>query len=254
VISLDHSRALPAAVVSLGFALLARGLRAVSDGGALAGAVIAFLLMWAAGLAAFLPLVALFLLTLVATRWRSERKRNLGVAERRSGRSASQVIANLGAAGICSCAAAIYSQHSDILLVGAMAAMAEAAADTVSSEAGQAVVTQPRLIVGFRPAPTGTNGAISLEGTLAGCIAASVVAWTATFVGVVPWIAAPVITVAGICGMLFDSALGATLENGGRMGNDSVNFVSTVFAADLALVAVLVLERAVRWAPLVDLR
>jgi uncharacterized protein (TIGR00297 family) len=254
VINLDHSRALPAAVVSLGFALLARGLRAVSDGGALSGAFIAFLLMWAAGLAAFFPLVALFILTLVVTRWRSERKRNLGVAERGSGRSASQVIANLGAAGLCACAAAISPQHSDILLVGAMAALAEAAADTVSSEAGQAVVTQPRMIVGFRPAPTGTNGAISLEGTLAGCIAASVVAWTATFFGVVPWIAAPVITVAGICGMLFDSVLGATLENSGKMGNDSVNFVSTVFAADLALAAVLVLERAVRWTPLADLR
>lgn len=240
--------------MSLGFALLARLLRAVSDGGALAGAVIAFLLMWAAGLAGFLPLVSVFVLTLIATRWRSERKRTLGVAERGSGRRASQVVANLGAAGICAAAAAIFTQHSDIFLVGAMAAMAEAAADTVSSEAGQAAATQPRMIVGFRPAAIGTNGAISLEGTLAGCIAASVVAWTGTFFGVVPWITAPVITVAGICGMLFDSVLGATLENDGRMGNDSVNFVSTVFAADMAVVAVVVLERAVRWTPLADLR
>ena len=254
MISLDHSRALPAAVVSLGFALLARGLRAVSDGGALAGAVIAFLLIWAAGLAAFLPLVAVFVLTLLTTRWRSERKRNLGVAERRSGRTASQVVANLGAAGICACSAAVFPLRSDILMVGAMAALAEAAADTVSSEAGQAVTTRPRMIVGFRPAPVGTNGAISLEGTLAGGIAASVVAGAATFFGVVPWIAAPVITVAGICGMLFDSVLGATLQNAGKMGNDSVNFVSTIFAADLALVAVIVLERLVRSTPLVDLR
>ena len=254
MISLDHSRALPAAVVSLGFALLARGLQAVSDGGALAGAVIAFLFMWAAGLAALLPLVMLFILTLIATRWRNERKRSLGVAERGSGRLASQIVANLGTAGICACAAALFPQRSVILLVGAMAALAEAAADTVASEAGQAVVAQPRMIVGFRPAPTGTNGAISLEGTLAGCIAASVLAWTATFFGVVPWIVAPVITVAGICGMLFDSVLGATLENGGKMGNNSVNFVSTVFAADLALGAVVVLERALRWTPLADLR
>lgn len=254
MISLEHSRVLPAAVVSLGFALLARGLRAVSDGGALAGVVIAFLLMWAAGLAAFVPLVAVFFLTLIATRWRSERKRNLGVAERRSGRTSSQVFANLGAAGICAGAAAVFPQQSDILLVGAIAAMAEAAADTVSSEAGQAVATQPRLIVGFRPAAIGTNGAVSLEGTLAGCIAASVVAWTGTFFGVVPWIAAPVITIAGICGMLFDSVLGATLENAGKLGNDSVNFVSTVFAANLALLVAFLLEHVLRWIPLADLR
>lgn len=244
MISLDHTRALPAAVVALGFALLARGMRAVSDGGALIGAFIAFLLITSAGLTAFLPLVVVFVLTLLATRWRGERKRSLGVAERRGGRKASQVLANLGAAGLCAAAATVFRQQSDILLVGAMAALAEAAADTVSSEAGQAVDTQPRMIVGFRPAAVGTNGAVSLGGTLAGCIAASVVAWTGSFFGVVPWIMAPVIAIAGICGMLFDSVLGATLENRGKMGNDSVNFVSTVLAANLALCAALMLERA----------
>ena len=54
------------------------------------------------------------------------------------------------------------------LLVGAMAALAEAAADTVSSEVGQAVARQPRMILGFTPAPVGTNGAVTVEGTLAG--------------------------------------------------------------------------------------
>ena len=230
--------------MALGFALLARGMRAVSDGGALMGAVIAFVLISAAGLAGFLPLVAVFVVTLLATHWRRERKRSLGVAERGSGRTASQVLANLGAAGLCAAAAAIFPQQANVLLTGAMAAMAEAAADTVSSEAGQAVASQPRMIVGFGRAPIGTNGAISLEGTLAGGIAASLVAWTGTFFGVVPWTSAPIITVVAICGMLIDSVLGATLENRGKLGNDSVNFVSTVFAADLALLVAVVLERA----------
>jgi uncharacterized membrane protein len=56
----------------------------------------------------------------------------------------------------------------------------------------------------------------------------------------------PVIALAAIAGMLFDSVLGATFENRGRMGNDSVNFVSTVCAADLALLAAVVLEKARR--------
>ena len=76
-------------MVAIVFAVLARVMGAVSDGGALAGIVIAFLLMFAAGLGGFLPLLTVLVLTLLATRWRSERKRGLGVAERGGGRTAS---------------------------------------------------------------------------------------------------------------------------------------------------------------------
>lgn len=234
---------LPAAVVAVGFAVLARALRAVTDGGALAGAVIAFILIVAGGLWAFVPLIAVFVVTLLATRWRAERKRSIGIAERSGGRNAGQVIANLGAAGLCGLAAVVFPRYSGSLLLGAMAVLAEAAADTVSSEAGQAVAAEPRLILGLARAPVGTNGAISLEGTFAGCIAASLVAWTATLCGVMAWRWAPIIAAAGAAGMLFDSVLGAGFENRGKMGNDAVNFVSTVFAADLALLAVMLLER-----------
>jgi uncharacterized protein (TIGR00297 family) len=242
LISLHHSNALPAALVAIGFAIVARLMGAVSDGGALIGIAIAFLLMVAAGVAGLLPLLGVLLLTLLATRWRSERKRNLGVAEHGSGRTASQVAANLGATALCAAAVIVFPRHSGILMVGAMAALAEAAADTVSSEAGQAAAKQARMILDLRPATIGTNGAVSLEGTLAGCVAAFIVAWVSKYFGVIPSRWGPVIAVAGIAGMLLDSVLGATLENRGKMGNDSVNFVSTVFAADLAILAVLIVE------------
>jgi uncharacterized protein (TIGR00297 family) len=230
-------------MVALGFALLARALRAVTDGGALMGAGIAFVLMLAGGLWAFLPLCAVLVVTMLATRWRAERKMRLGVAERTGGRTARQVLANLGAAGLCAVAIRIFPRGSAALMVGAMAALAEAAADTVSSEAGQAVASRPRMIVGLQTVAPGTNGAVSLEGTFAGCIAASIVAWTATLAGIVEWRWAPIIAVAGVAGMLFDSIMGACFENHGKMGNDSVNFVSTVFAADAAMLAVLLLSR-----------
>jgi uncharacterized protein (TIGR00297 family) len=244
LLSFDHSNALPAAVVAIGLATLARFMGAVSDGGALAGILVAFVLMVAAGLGGLIPLLAILVLTLLATRWRSERKRNLGVAERGSGRTASQVAANLGAAALCAVAVIVFPRHSSVLMVGAMAALAEAAADTVSSEIGQAAAKQVRMILNFQLAPIGTNGAISLEGTFAGCMAGFIVAWVSAFFGVVAGRWAPVIVVAGIAGMLFDSVLGVTLENRGKMGNDSVNFVSTVFAADLAIIIVLAVEGA----------
>jgi uncharacterized protein (TIGR00297 family) len=240
---LIHTRGLPAIVVALGFALVARVLGAVTDGGAMAGVLIAVALIMAAGFAGFVPLVAVFVLTLVSTRWGYNRKLRLGVAERRRGRRASQVLANLAPAALCALPAIWLPELSSLLLAGSIAALAEAAADTVSSEIGQATGRGAYLITDFRDVPIGTNGAISLEGTLSGCVAASVVAWISAAYGVLDWRWTFVVTFAGIGGMFLDSLMGATWERAGRMGNDSVNFVSNIFAADAALIAILIANR-----------
>ena len=101
VTNLIHARALPAAVVAVVFAIVARAMGSVTDGGALAGVLVAFVLMLAGGFAGFIPLLTLFLLTVISTRWGYGRKQRLGVAERKRGRKASQVLANLGAAAAC---------------------------------------------------------------------------------------------------------------------------------------------------------
>jgi uncharacterized protein (TIGR00297 family) len=246
VTSLFHSRRLPAAVVAIGFAVIARTLGAVTDGGALMGVLVAFVLMLAAGVAGFAPLLTVFVITVLATRLGYARKQQLGVAERGPGRSASQVLANLGATTLCALPVIWFPRLTGILLTGAMAALAEAAADTASSEIGQATVRAAYMITDFREAPIGTNGAISVVGTLAGGVAACLVAWVSAFFAVVSWNWTPLIALAGIAGMFFDSILGATWENSGKMGNDSVNFVSTVFAADLALTAAVVMEKVGR--------
>lgn len=243
VTSLLHSRAIPPAVLAIAFALLARMMGAVTAGGALAGMVVAFILMLTSGFAGFMPLLALFVLTVFSTRWGRGRKQRLGVAERRHGRRASQVVANLGAAAACALPVLWFPRVTELLLVGAMAALAEAAADTVSSEIGQAATRSAYMITDFRDVPIGTNGAISIEGTIAGCVAACIIAWVSAAFGLVDWRWTFVIAFAGIGGMFLDSVMGATWENSGRMGNDSVNFVSTVFAADVAIIVGMILAR-----------
>ncbi len=244
--SLFHARGLPAAVVAIGFAVIARTLGAVTDGGALMGVLVAFVLMLAAGVAGFVPLLTVFVITVLATRLGYARKQQLGMAERGPGRSASQVLANLGATTLCALPVICVPRLTGILLPGAIAALAEAAADTASSEIGQATARAAYMITDFREAPIGTNGAISVVGTLAGCVAACLVAWVSAFFQVVSWNWTPLIALAGIAGMFFDSVLGATWENSGKMGNDAVNFVSTVFAADLALTVAMVMENVGR--------
>ena len=230
-------------MVAIALALVARALGSVTDAGAMAGILVAFILMMACGFSGFIPLVVLFLLTVISTRWGRARKQRLGVAEHRRGRTASQVLANLSAASLCVLPVFWFSELNELLFVAAMAALAEAAADTVSSEVGQATARGAYMITDFRDVPIGTNGAISVEGTLSGCVAASIISWVSASSGLIDWRWTPLIAFAGIGGMFVDSLMGATWETAGKLGNDSVNFVSTIFAADLALVAGMIMQR-----------
>ena len=65
-------------MVAIGFAVVARAMGSVTDGGALVGVLVAFVLMLACGFAGFVPLVMVFLLTVISTRWGRRRKERLG--------------------------------------------------------------------------------------------------------------------------------------------------------------------------------
>jgi len=134
------------------FALSARLVRGVTSSGAVAGGLLAFLLYLGGGPRAFTALVAVFVLTWVTTRLGNRRKRQLGTAEAGSGRSASQVLANVGIAAAAALVGLV-SRQPAAWLVASAAALAEAAADTTSSEVGQAVSDSAYLITDFRPVP-----------------------------------------------------------------------------------------------------
>ena len=191
---------------------------------------------------ALLPGLALFLLAFAATRFRRGRKERIGLAESRRGRAASQVAANMGVAALAGVAMPAHlpllsSPHSRALIVPLIAALAEAAADTVSSEVGQAIGGVPVLITTLKRLPPGTDGAVSFPGTVAGSLAAAVLVLTAMPTLHLDPGQATVAWTAAICGLFADSIIGATLERRGWLNNDAVNFLSTAIAALLALLA-----------------
>jgi uncharacterized protein (TIGR00297 family) len=221
-----------AGAVTLGFALLARALRGVDRSGMFAGGAACFLLFAGAGPAAFAALGALFLLTWIATRFGYRRKQDLGLAERGDGRNAWQVLANLAVAALGSLAFGLTGNR--VWLFAAAAALAEAATDTVASEIGQTRGQTAVLITTWKPVAAGTDGGITIAGTIAGIFGGVVVALVAAGSEMIPraqlWIPAA----AGLVGMLVDSVLGATLQRRGRMNNEAVNFFGTLAAAALA--------------------
>jgi uncharacterized protein (TIGR00297 family) len=229
-----EARFLPALIVVAVFAASAQLLRAVTRSGAVAGAVLAYILYVSAGLGGFVLLFSVFLLTWLSTRLGHAQKLILGLAESHSGRNAWQILANLSVAAACSVASALDSD-GPLFLLAAVAALAEAAADTVSSEVGQAITDRAYLITTLEPVPAGTDGGVSLPGTLAGITAAVIVAGIAFSLGLIPLAYVPVAAVAGVIGTLADSLLGAWLERRDVIGNNTVNFTSTLVAAGVAM-------------------
>ena len=223
-----------ALAVTLVFAGLGRWVRGVSFSGAVAGAIICFVLYGGAGPGAFAALVSVAALAWFTTRLGYQQKQTLGTAERREGRTASQVLANLTVAAACAAIYAVFNREG-IFLLAMAAALSEAAADTVSSELGQARSQKALLITTWKQVPAGTDGGVSLAGTIAGIAAAGLVSLVCALTGLFPWRWLGTSVIAAIAGMLADSYLGASLERRRWLSNNVVNFLSTVVAAGVAL-------------------
>src|SRR5262245_24134699 len=177
-----------------------------------------------------------FLFASMASRLGLKRKMLLGIEEERGGRrGAGNAIANTGVAAIAAVAAVLTPYRSDALLA-LVAALAAGGSDTVASEIGKAWGRSTFLVTTLRRVSPGTPGAMSIEGTIAGLLAAVALAAVGTALSLIPASAIVAVVIAATAGALLESALGATLEGPGILNNDVLNFINTAVAAVVALV------------------
>ncbi len=240
--------------LSLTFGLIVWALHAGTGPAAFCGSTICFLVTAGTGsiqkwptVSGVAPMITLFILTFLATRAGKRRKVAAGLAEGPRGRNASQVIANLGASGLVVIASYFgvfdpFSKGGGLIAFSAyagpamlLAVFAEATADTVASEIGQAFGGQPVMLWTNRSVAPGADGAVTALGTAAGLTGAAIVVLIGTWSMHLRPAQAVAAFLGGGAGLFFDSLLGATVERRGWLGNDLVNFSSTVFAALVAL-------------------
>ncbi len=203
--------------------------RKLTVAGAITGGITGQAVFMGAGFTGLIMMTLFFLLGTLATSWKRARKESLGVAESRQGRTAWQVLANAGAAGLLGLCGWMWPGNHHFFTYLMAAAFSSAAADTISSELGNVYGSRYYNILTFKKDLRGLNGVVSTEGTLLGMAASAVVAAVyATGFDWNRWFAC--IVAAGTIGNLADSVMGATLERRHQLNNDAVNFLNTVLA------------------------
>jgi uncharacterized protein (TIGR00297 family) len=223
------------AAINLALAVLALRLKMVNRSGAVCGFLLGVAVYLGYGYKSFLMMFAFFAIGSVATRLGYARKAARGVAEKRGGaRSWREALAN-SLAGAFFSLLVITTHHEKAFLIALVAAFAEAAGDTISSEIGQWIAGRAYLITTFQPVPVGEDGGVSLGGSIAGVLASALVVALAFALGLCGKGGALMALAAAVAGNALDSVLGATLERRGLVTNGIVNFAGSSFAGALAL-------------------
>ena len=208
--------------------------RKLTTAAAATGGALGLLIYLGSGFAGLALLALFFGLGTAASGWRVADKRRLGLAEENRGRrTAGQVVANAGVAGLLSLLAWRYPPAAPLAHLMLAGSFAAATADTLASELGNVYGRHYYNILTLRPDARGLNGVVSLEGTVLGLAGTAVLAaayclgfgWGPAF----GWL-----LVAGTAGNLTDSVLGATLERRGLLSNNAVNFINTLTGALVA--------------------
>ena len=229
-------RLLLAAAINGALAAAAYAARTVDLSGVIAGFFVGFTIYAFLDWKCFLLLLAFFVIGSGCTKLGYKRKAAANLAQEKGGRrGARHAFANAGVATACALFAAL-TGYPVLFGLAFAAAFATAAADTASSEVGQLLGRRTFLITTFRPVPRGTEGAVSLEGTLAGVFASLLIGALGALAGLYGWAGVLPVVVAAFVGTTFESAVGAALEKRRLLDNEALNFLNTLVGALVATV------------------
>ena len=130
---------------------------------------------------------------------------------------------------------------ASLLLLGFVASFSTKLSDTCASEVGKAYGKSTFLITTLQPVPRGTEGAVSLEGTLAGMLASAAIAFFAWGIGLINILGIVWCILAAFIATNIESVIGATLQSKYTwLTNEVVNIINTLIGAIAAMIFALI--------------
>ena len=186
----------------------------------------------------YLVVMFYFLVGSAVTKIGMAQKEAEGIAEKRSGiRGPENVWGSALAATICAVITLfVDSPLKELLILGYVASFATKLSDTTASEVGKAYGKTTFLITNFQPVPRGTEGAVSLEGTLAGIVGSIAIALVGYIVGLINLYGIIICIIAAFIATNIESVIGATVQSRFNwLTNEVVNFFNTAIGATVAI-------------------
>ncbi|BDM78548.1 TIGR00297 family protein [Acaryochloris marina] len=165
-------------------------------------------------------------------------KEAAGIAEKRSGaRGPENVWGSAASSTLCALATLVVPlPYRPLLCLGYVSGFSTKLSDTTASEIGKAYGNRTFLITTLRLVPRGTEGAVSLEGTVAGMLASVVIALLAWAVGLIDWIGVVWCVIAAFIATNLESVIGATVQSQFKwLTNEVVNGINTLIGSVAAM-------------------
>ncbi len=228
-------------LVPLAFGIAAFTARLLTVSGSILGGLLALVLMLAnPWLFAFLG--GFFILGNLATRFGLQRKQGLGIAEARGGkRGAAEVFGAMGMAAWMTPLVHLTRSESEgvahAALLVCIAPLVAKTMDTVSSEIGKAMTGKTFSPLSLRAVPPGSQGGVSLGGTLWGLVAAVALGLPILLLGWGNWVDVLILIGIALIANLFESYWGEWAAPRGMDQGAHTNVLMTMVAAILAWIA-----------------
>jgi len=235
-------------ILSLALSVIAYKLRMLTFTGALASLLVGYTVGVFSSIEWLILLIAFTLIGLAVTKMDINEKNKHGLQE---GNFGERTHKNVLGVGVPACIFAflygllhnLYGTHYDLAMtVAFITTLTVAASDTVASEIG---IRDKKvwLITTFERVKRGTNGGVSVLGTVASVVASAftgVIGWLLIFRGIDAYVLIPIAM--GVVGNVLDSVLGATIEKNGKVSKYVNNSLSAIIAAVLGIIIVLLLK------------
>ena len=197
------------------------------------GTVLWGCLSWQGWMSVVLYLLFGSLVTKIGYKFKKER----GIAEKRGGRRGPENVWGSAATGLFLAMMTKFNTANVLLFkIGFAASFSAKLADTFGSEIGKRFGKDTYLITSLKKVERGTEGGISLEGTLASVLGSifmtfimlrlSIISTKSHFI---------IVAVAGFFATLSESIIGAKFQNKYKLSNEMVNAIQTSIASVFAI-------------------